>query len=97
MATGDCFRATTIGKSQEAWGKKKRKPKLVGLEPSEAAPMGAPHAALASAVARKPQAKGFFCDSYSKCWVPKCSTNNKNPETDIGVQPEDQRSKAASH
>ena len=24
-----------------------------------------------------------------------CSTNNKNPETDIGVQSEDQQSKAA--
>ena len=25
------------------------------------------------------------------------STNNKNPETDVGVQPEDQKSKIASH
>lgn len=25
------------------------------------------------------------------------SMNNKNPETDIGVQPDDQESKAASH
>ena len=26
-----------------------------------------------------------------------CSMSNKNPETDIGVQDEDQKSKAASH
>ena len=26
-----------------------------------------------------------------------CSTGNKNPETDIGIQSEDQRSKAARH
>ena len=27
----------------------------------------------------------------------ECSTNNKNPETNIGVQAEDQKSKVASH
>ena len=26
-----------------------------------------------------------------------CSTNNKNPETDTGVQPEDPKSKAANN
>ena len=41
-------------------------------------------------------------DRKSNSWsisshVGGCSMNNKNPETDIGVQPEDQKSKAASH
>ena len=29
--------------------------------------------------------------------VGECSTNNRNPEADIGVHPEDQKSKAVNH
>ena len=48
-------------------------------------------------VAIKPQANDFFHEFVPQMLVTKCSTDNKNLETDSGVQPEDQKSKAASH
>lgn len=46
-------------------------------------------------VAKKPQANSFFMNLHPKCWTPNVERTIKNPETDIAVEPEDQKIKAA--
>ena len=46
-------------------------------------------------VAKKPQVKGFSVNLYPKYWAPTAAQIIKNSGTDIGIHPEDQKSKAA--
>ena len=46
-------------------------------------------------VAKRPQANNFFGEFVPQTLGTKCSMNNKNPETDIGVQSKNQKIKAA--
>ena len=53
------------------------------------------HGAAACASGKKASGKRLSCEFVPQTLYKKCSMNNKNPEKDIRIQPEDQKSKAA--
>ena len=53
-----------------------------------------PCTALACAGVEKATGKWLFCEFILQILNTKCNMNNRNPETDLGVQLEDQKSKA---